>query len=244
MPAGKVTLRVRNTGRLLHNVPFADQAIDRDIAPGDSATITVTMRKESLRFVCKNHSAAGMVGALVPAYPEGLRREPALLRRDNGIAFDLPGMDSPRLVSPVSGRTARPRRKESSLLKIGSRPVSRAFEEVLAENLDAPFRTALRFCDGHEADAEDLLQDATLVEYTIRGHPLSYYVFAVQQAQTQTDEDVRVVSRDGYRVAVWEEPGVGHASVADISSSQILVLARYCIRQRLARSGVPAPIAG
>ncbi len=79
MPAGKVTLRVRNTGRLLHNVPFADQAIDRDIAPGDSATITVTMRKESLRFVCKNHSAAGMVGALVPAYPEGLRREPALL---------------------------------------------------------------------------------------------------------------------------------------------------------------------
>ncbi len=66
VPAGVVTLRVRNTGRLLHNVAFADQAIDQDIAPGDSAIITVKMGKESLRFVCKYHSAAGMVGALVP----------------------------------------------------------------------------------------------------------------------------------------------------------------------------------
>ncbi len=63
--AGEVTLRVKNTGRLLHNVSFADQAIDQDIAPGESATITVKMGKESLRFVCKYHSAAGMVGALV-----------------------------------------------------------------------------------------------------------------------------------------------------------------------------------
>lgn len=65
VPAGEVTLRVKNTGRLLHNVSFADQAIDQDIAPGESATITVKMGKESLRFVCKYHSAAGMVGALV-----------------------------------------------------------------------------------------------------------------------------------------------------------------------------------
>lgn len=38
----------------------------------------------------------------------------------------------------------------------------RAFEEVLAEHLDALFRTALRLSEGHEADAEDLLQDAAL----------------------------------------------------------------------------------
>jgi RNA polymerase sigma-70 factor, ECF subfamily len=42
----------------------------------------------------------------------------------------------------------------------GSPP--RAFEEVLAEHLDALYRTALRLCRGHEADAEDLLQDAAL----------------------------------------------------------------------------------
>ena len=41
-------------------------------------------------------------------------------------------------------------------------PPARAFEEVLAEHLDALFRTALRFCRGHAADAEDLLQEAAL----------------------------------------------------------------------------------
>jgi RNA polymerase sigma-70 factor (ECF subfamily) len=38
----------------------------------------------------------------------------------------------------------------------------RAFEELLSEHLDALYRTALRFCGGQEADAEDLLQDAAL----------------------------------------------------------------------------------
>jgi RNA polymerase sigma-70 factor (ECF subfamily) len=33
---------------------------------------------------------------------------------------------------------------------------------VLTEHLDALFRTALRLCQGHEADAEDLLQDTAL----------------------------------------------------------------------------------
>jgi plastocyanin len=65
VPPGEITLHIRNSGRLLHNISFADQAIDQDIAPGDSATITVKMGKESLRFACKYHSAAGMVGALV-----------------------------------------------------------------------------------------------------------------------------------------------------------------------------------
>lgn len=38
----------------------------------------------------------------------------------------------------------------------------RAFEELLSEHLDALFRTALRLSGGHEADAEDVLQDAML----------------------------------------------------------------------------------
>ena len=50
---------------MLHNVSFPDQAIDQDIAPGESVTVKVKMRGDPLRFVCKYHSAAGMVGALV-----------------------------------------------------------------------------------------------------------------------------------------------------------------------------------
>lgn len=38
----------------------------------------------------------------------------------------------------------------------------RAFEELLSEQLDALYRTALRLCGGREADAEDLLQDTAL----------------------------------------------------------------------------------
>lgn len=59
--------------------------------------------------------------------------------------------------------------KEQGLKRLGSRPASRAFEEILAEHLDALFRTALRLCRGHEADAEDLLQDATLRAFTNYG---------------------------------------------------------------------------
>lgn len=40
------------------------------------------------------------------------------------------------------------------------------FEEVLSEHLDVLFRTALRLCQGREADAEDLLQDAVLRAFT------------------------------------------------------------------------------
>jgi RNA polymerase sigma-70 factor (ECF subfamily) len=40
---------------------------------------------------------------------------------------------------------------------------------VLTEHLDALFRTALRLCEGHEADAEDLLQDTTLRAFNSYG---------------------------------------------------------------------------
>lgn len=45
----------------------------------------------------------------------------------------------------------------------------RAFEELLSEHLDALYRTALRCTHGHEADAEDLLQEAVLRAF--RGLP-------------------------------------------------------------------------
>ena len=65
-------------------------------------------------------------------------------------------------MSQSVGETANFAARSRPLLKTGSRPVPRAFEEVLTEHLDALFRTALRLSHGHEADAEDLLQDATL----------------------------------------------------------------------------------
>ncbi len=46
------------------------------------------------------------------------------------------------------------------LRKAGS--TTRAFEELLSEHLDALYGLALRLCQGRQADAEDLLQDAAL----------------------------------------------------------------------------------
>ncbi len=40
---------------------------------------------------------------------------------------------------------------------------------MLTEHLDALFRTALRLCQGHEADAEDLLQDTALRAFNSYG---------------------------------------------------------------------------
>jgi RNA polymerase sigma-70 factor, ECF subfamily len=44
----------------------------------------------------------------------------------------------------------------------GTASGGRSFEELLSEHLDALFGTALRLCNGRQADAEDLLQDAAL----------------------------------------------------------------------------------
>lgn len=63
-----------------------------------------------------------------------------------------------------------------------------------------------------------------------------YYVFPAPETGAPEERDVRVASRDGYRIALWEEPGVGHALVADLPTAEILALARYCMRQMLAEA--------
>lgn len=44
----------------------------------------------------------------------------------------------------------------------GTPSAPKEFEELLSEHLDALYSSALRFCAGRSADAEDLLQDAVL----------------------------------------------------------------------------------
>jgi RNA polymerase sigma-70 factor, ECF subfamily len=73
-------------------------------------------------------------------------------RQDAGVCRDRSHINRPMPSTP-GGHPLRHR--------VASPPL-RAFEEVLAEHLDSLYRTALRLCRGHEADAEDLLQEATL----------------------------------------------------------------------------------
>ncbi len=50
----------------------------------------------------------------------------------------------------------------------GGAPGHRAFEELLAANLDSLYRTALRLCRGRTEEAEDLLQDSVLRAFAKR----------------------------------------------------------------------------
>lgn len=80
------------------------------------------------------------------------------------MKFPGPGVTLRERVDHSDGKV-RPH-GDGTLNRLGRRRSLRAFEEVLSEHLDALYRMALRLCQGHEADAEDLLQDSTLRAFT------------------------------------------------------------------------------
>lgn len=65
VPAGKVTITLRNTGSALHNFSVPDQGIDTDVAAGKTITVEVDASAPALTFFCKYHRTSGMVGALL-----------------------------------------------------------------------------------------------------------------------------------------------------------------------------------
>ena len=67
VPAGKVSVTVKNTGSALHNFSVPDQGIDVDVAAGKTITMEVDASSGSTAFNCKYHRASGMVGALLQA---------------------------------------------------------------------------------------------------------------------------------------------------------------------------------
>jgi plastocyanin len=67
--AGTIQLTVRNTGKALHNVSVPAQSVDRDLAPGETVTVKLTMGPGDLIYFCKYHRAAGMLGALAGGPP-------------------------------------------------------------------------------------------------------------------------------------------------------------------------------
>lgn len=64
---GILTLKVTNTGAILHNVTIADQGIDIDVAVGETIEVLVTVGDGPLVYICKFHRTSGMVGAVLPA---------------------------------------------------------------------------------------------------------------------------------------------------------------------------------
>ena len=65
--AGKVTFLMRNTGSLVHNFALVGKASGAFLSPGQTATMTVTLKPGTYIYVCgvKDHAAEGMQGTLV-----------------------------------------------------------------------------------------------------------------------------------------------------------------------------------
>jgi uncharacterized cupredoxin-like copper-binding protein len=62
-PHGKVTFKVTNKGHLKHDFKINGKKTSM-ISPGKSATLTVTLKKGSFKYLCTvpGHAAAGMKG--------------------------------------------------------------------------------------------------------------------------------------------------------------------------------------
>lgn len=62
----KVTLELKNEGKIEHNFTLAAQGIDKTLEPGEDAKVTVTIPASgAVSFYCKFHKSEGMAGALV-----------------------------------------------------------------------------------------------------------------------------------------------------------------------------------
>src|ERR671937_1899567 len=55
-PGARVTLELKNEGKVEHNLSIDAQHIDKDIEPGKSATVSVTIPQSGqISFYCKYH---------------------------------------------------------------------------------------------------------------------------------------------------------------------------------------------
>jgi plastocyanin len=61
----KVTLELKNEGKVEHSFTLDAQGIDKTLGPGEDAKVTVTIPPSgAVSFYCKFHKSSGMAGAL------------------------------------------------------------------------------------------------------------------------------------------------------------------------------------
>ena len=64
-PGSLVTLKLKNEGSVEHNFTIDSQGVDKDLEPGKSAEVSVTIPKSgAIAFYCKYPKSMGMAGAL------------------------------------------------------------------------------------------------------------------------------------------------------------------------------------
>jgi plastocyanin len=66
VPAGRVTFVMRNNGAIIHNFDVIGVKVGQFLVPGQTASMTATLKRGSYTYVCsvKYHAAQGMQGTL------------------------------------------------------------------------------------------------------------------------------------------------------------------------------------
>lgn len=71
-PGAKVELELKNEGKQEHTFTIDSQRVDKELAPGNEAEVTVTIPKSGVvSFYCKFHKSQGMAGALAASGASG-----------------------------------------------------------------------------------------------------------------------------------------------------------------------------
>lgn len=69
----RIKLELKNEGKVAHTFTLVSQRIDRNLDPGASATVSVTIPKSgAVSFYCRYHKSSGMAGALAVAGTGGM----------------------------------------------------------------------------------------------------------------------------------------------------------------------------
>jgi hypothetical protein len=120
--------------------------------------------------------------------------------------------------------------RNTGLASSDSLEVARWLGDRLPFGVDVPI-----FPDAQLKGARLLLVDhrsAAVMEYTIAGRSLSYYVLPASDADAAAMErDIRLAARAGYQIAAWEDAGLTHALVAGLPGPKLVELAHYCMEQ-------------
>jgi plastocyanin len=64
-PGQKITIELKNEGKVEHNFTVSSAGVDKNVQPGDEAEVDVTIPQSgTTAFFCKFHQSQGMAGGL------------------------------------------------------------------------------------------------------------------------------------------------------------------------------------
>lgn len=204
--------------------------LTRDLAPRPQAPREV--RDRLFKAIARARTGISPPAQRRPAKWMGLALMVALLA---GIAVEWGRRDS-RSTDPIAGFADDhiQATRGDGVLSGDSASVARWLASRLSFAIEVPSFPNLQLRGARLCIMDG--QRGAVVEYTTGDRPVSYFVVPDWQrvAPLPQPAELHLLSRGGYHVVAWREPGLVHALVGDLPQATLVYLARLCIRQAMA----------